>query len=109
MESTTHASAGHEQHATPSVYLKTYIFLVVMMGLTIAISRVQLGPFNNVAALSIAVAKATAVVLLFMQVKYSTRLTWVWAAVGFIWLSLMFGILGDYFTRAVLAASGWTK
>jgi len=48
-------------------------------------------------------------VLFFMQVKYSTKLTWVWASLGFIWLSLMFGILGDYATRAVLAAAGWSK
>ena len=78
-----------------------------MMCLTIAASRVQLGPFNNVVAMSIALAKAVAVVLFFMQVKYSTRLTWVWAALGFLWLFLLFGILGDYITRATLAAVGW--
>jgi len=109
MDSTTHHDAGHTQHATPATYLKTYTFLVVMMCLTIGISRIQLGAFNNVAAMSIALAKATAVVLFFMQVKYSTKLTWVWASLGFIWLSLMFGILGDYATRAVLAAAGWSK
>ncbi len=108
MESTSHSDTGHVQHATPAVYAKTYVFLVVMMLLTIAASRVALGPFNNVVALSIALAKATAVVLWFMQVRYSTKLTWLWASLGFIWLSLMFGILGDYVTRAVLAASGWT-
>jgi cytochrome c oxidase subunit 4 len=104
MESTTHSG-----HAGPPVYIRTYIFLVVMMLLTIGISRIQLGPLNNVAAMTIALAKATAVVLFFMQVRYSTKLTWVWASLGFVWLSLMFGILGDYLTRAVLAASGWNK
>ena len=109
MESTTHAHTGHTQHATPATYLKTYVFLVVMMGLTIAASRVQLGPLNNVVAMTIALLKATAVVLWFMQVRYSTKLTWVWASLGFIWLFLLFGIMGDYITRAVLAASGWAK
>ena len=109
MEPTTHSDTAHSGHATPAVYLKTYIFLVVMMAATIGISRIQLGAFNNVAAMTIALAKATAVVLFFMQVRYSTRLTWVWASLGFLWLFLMFGILGDYMTRAVLAASGWTK
>jgi len=109
MESTSHSDTSHAQHATPAIYLKTYIFLVVMMFLTVAASRVALGAFNNVAAMSIALAKATAVVLFFMQVRYSTKLTWLWASLGFIWLSLMFGILGDYVTRAVLAASGWSN
>src|SRR5438270_876989 len=109
MDTTSHSHAGHAQHATPAVYRWTYLFLVVMMAATIAASRVPLGPFNNVVAMGIALMKATAVVLLFMQVWYSTKLTWVWAALGFLWLSLLFGILGDYITRAVLAASGWSK
>src|SRR5476651_219687 len=109
MESTTHSEPGHSGHATPIVYILTYTFLMVMMGLTILISKFPLGPLNNVAAMSIALLKATAVVLFFMQVRYGTKLTWVWASLGFVWLSLLFGILGDYLTRAVLAASGWTK
>jgi cytochrome c oxidase subunit IV len=110
MESTTHSGAVHAVHyGTPSLNIKTYVFLMVMMFLTIAVSRVQLGPLNNIAAMTIALAKATAVVLFFMQVKYSTKLTWVWASLGFLWLSLMFGILGDYVTRTVLAAAGWDK
>ena len=109
MESTPHSEPGHVQHGTPSLYLKTYGFLLFMMVLTIGISRVPLGPLNNVFAMTIALAKATAVVLLFMQVLYSTRLTWVWASLGFIWLLLLFGIMGDYFTRAIIAVSGWSK
>ena len=109
MASMSHTEHSHAQHATPVTYGVTYLFLIVMMALTIAASRFPLGPFNNVVAMGIAVAKATAVVLWFMQVKYSTKLTWVWASLGFIWLTLMFGILADYITRAVLAASGWTK
>ena len=109
MESTEHSHSDHAVHATPAVYLRTYIFLVIMMALTIGISKIQLGPLNNVAAMTIALFKATAVVLFFMQVRYSTKLTWVWASLGFLWLLIMFGILGDYVTRAVLAASGWNR
>jgi cytochrome c oxidase subunit 4 len=109
MDSTVHHDSGNAQHATPATYGKTYAFLMTMMFLTVAISRFQLGVFNNFFAMGIALAKATAVVLFFMQVKYSTKLTWVWAGLGFVWLFLLFGILGDYMTRAVLAAAGWTK
>ena len=109
MDSTTHSEPSHAQHATPIVYLRTYIFLVAMMCLTIAISKFNFGQLNNVFAMTIALAKATAVVLFFMQVKYSTKLTWVWASLGFIWLFLLFGITADYMTRAALAAAGWVK
>lgn len=107
MESTTHSETGHVGHATPLVYAATYASLVVLMILTIVISKIQLGPLNNVAAMAIALTKATLVVLFFMQVRYGTKLTWVWASLGFLWLTLLFGILGDYLTRAVLAAAGW--
>src|SRR5947209_16740287 len=105
MESTSHSDAGHAQHATPAVYGITYLWLVVLMFLTVAASRFYVPPFNNVIAMAIALTKATLVVLFFMQVRYGTKLTWVWASLGFIWLSLLFGILGDYITRTVLAAT----
>ena len=47
MESTKHSGAGHVGHATPLVYGLTYIFLMVMMGLTKA-RRDQL--FNGMGA-----------------------------------------------------------
>ncbi|HLJ54312.1 MAG TPA: cytochrome C oxidase subunit IV family protein [Chthonomonadaceae bacterium] len=108
MDSASHTDTGHASHATIPVYIATYVALMILMGATYLISRFYLGPFNNVAAMGIAVLKATLVVLFFMQVRYGTRLTWVWAALGFIWLSLIFGILGDYLTRAWLAATGWS-
>jgi cytochrome c oxidase subunit IV len=107
MESTAHPETGHTKHATRKTYIFTYVALVVLMFLTVFISRFYLGPLNNIAAMGIALTKATLVVLFFMQVYFGTKLTWVWAALGFIWLSLLFGILGDYVTRLVLAASGW--
>jgi len=50
-------------------------------------------------ALLIAVIKAILVVLFFMQVKYSSRLTWLWAGLGFVWVLLMSGIVVDYLSR----------
>jgi cytochrome c oxidase subunit IV len=105
----THDQA-HEHHVTPvSVYLKTFGALVVFMILTIAVSRWDLGALNNVVAMVIAVTKATLVVLFFMGVKYNTRLTWLWAGLGFVWFLLLFGILSDYFTREWLPNPGWEQ
>ena len=51
--------------------------------------------------------KAVLVVLFFMQVKMGTRLTWVWAAIGFLWLIFLFGTLGDYVTRNWISVTGF--
>jgi cytochrome c oxidase subunit IV len=51
-------------------------------------------------ALSIAVLKATLVVLFFMHLKYGTRLTWVVAGAAVFWLGiLLLLILSDYAAR----------
>ena len=69
-----------------------------------AAAFVDMGPMNNVVMLTIAIIKATLVVLFFMHVRWSTRLTWVVAAAGFFWLLILFGItMGDYMTRGWIA------
>ncbi|HVG34903.1 MAG TPA: cytochrome C oxidase subunit IV family protein [Pyrinomonadaceae bacterium] len=55
---------------------------------------------NTVVALTIAVIKATLVVLYFMHVRYSSRLTWVIVIAGFFWMGIMFALtFSDYWTR----------
>lgn len=55
---------------------------------------------NTSVALVIAVTKAMLVILYFMHVRYSSRLTWVVIASGFLWLMIMIGLtLADYLTR----------
>lgn len=55
---------------------------------------------NTVVALTIAVIKATLVVLYFMHVRYGTRLTWVIVIAGFFWLAIMFALtMSDYLSR----------
>lgn len=83
---------------------KTYyvIFFALMAGtaLTVAAAFVNLHQFNIVVALLIAGAKASLVIFFFMHVKYSTRLTKLFVAIGFIWFFLMVGItMTDYLTR----------
>lgn len=83
---------------------KTYysIFAALMIGtaLTVGAAFVNLHNFNIVVALLIAGVKATLVILFFMHVKFSSKLTKLWVAIGFIWLGLMLAItLTDYFSR----------
>lgn len=101
--------ASHETHhiTQPIVYYRVYVLLVIFMLLTIGAAKINMGALNNLVAMAIATVKAVLVVLFFMQVKVGTRLTWLWAAIGFIWLIFLFGTLGDYLTRNWISVYGW--
>jgi cytochrome c oxidase subunit 4 len=88
-------------HVVPTrIYYLIFAILMICTALTVGIAFVDLGPFNVVAALTIAVFKATLVVLFFMHVKYSTRLTWAVVAGSVFWLGILLALtMGDYLTR----------
>ena len=74
---------------------------MVFTGLTVWVANFNLpGPLNAIVALTIAVFKATLVVLFFMHVRYRSRLTWVFIAAGLIWLIILIAFtLSDFLTR----------
>ncbi len=81
-------------------YYKIGIILFILMSMTIAVAYIDLGKFNIYIALTIAVIKALLVVMYFMHVKYNTKLTWIFAGAGFLWLIIMFALtMSDYVTR----------
>ena len=88
-------------HVAPiSLYLTIFGALIVGTILTVVVAKFDLGPFNNIVMLTVACAKALLVVLYFMHVRWSSRLTWVVAASGFLWLLIMFTLtMQDYMTR----------
>jgi cytochrome c oxidase subunit 4 len=93
-----------EHIVSPRVYYTIFGVLMLGTGLTIAASYADLDPLfhgaNTVVALTIAVVKATFVVLYFMHLRYSTRLTVVAALAGIFWLGIMFLFTAaDYRTR----------
>ena len=92
----------NEHHiVSPMIYLAIVGALLVFTGLTVWASYQEWGVFNPIAALGIAVIKATLVVLFFMHVKYSTKLTKLTVGAGlFTFLVLVGMTLADYFTRA---------
>jgi cytochrome c oxidase subunit 4 len=58
---------------------------------------------NAVIALTIAITKATFVVLYFMHVRYSSRLVWVVVTSALFWMAIMFALtFADYWTRGWL-------
>jgi cytochrome c oxidase subunit 4 len=82
-----------EEHVVaPSVYLGVYALLITFTALTVAAAYVDMGTANAVIMLVIAAIKATAVVFWFMHLRWGTRLTWVVATSGLLWLMLLIGI-----------------
>jgi cytochrome c oxidase subunit 4 len=91
-------STGHV--APKSLYYTIFAALMIGTILTVVVAFYDLGYLNNVVMLAIACAKALLVVLFFMHVRWSTRLTWVVAGSGFFWLLILFSItMSDYLSR----------
>jgi len=89
------------------VYVLVFLALLVLTAVTTTVAFFDLGGgTNNAIALTIAVGKALLVILYFMHVRYSDRLTWVFAAAGFFWLLILIGgIMDDVLTRPSLPPS----
>jgi cytochrome c oxidase subunit 4 len=86
-----------------NLYYGIFAALIVLTGITVWVSGLDLGPLNTPVALLIAVTKATLVVLYFMHVRYSTRLTWVVVLSGVFWLGILFVLtMSDYLSRTWL-------
>ena len=84
----------------PRSYVTVWLALLLLLALTWGVAELNLGRFNAVAAMSIAVVKMLLVLLFFMHLRSSAKLTWVFAAAGFLWLMFMISLtLGDYLTR----------
>ena len=63
-------------HVLPlRIYFLVFFSLLILTGTTVAVAFIDMGPLNNLVAMGIAGLKATLVVLFFMHVRYSTRLT----------------------------------
>ena len=89
-------------HVVPrKIYFAVAAALMVLLVLTYAAAQIDLGPFNIVVALAIALVKAGLVVTFFMEAKWSSKLVWLFAGAGLLWLFLLIGgILDDFLTRA---------
>ena len=81
-------------------YWKNCAGLMGLLALTWSIGYLNLGIFNLVVALAIAVAKMILIALFFMHLKGSSRLLHLAAMAGLLWLFLMLALtLADYFSR----------
>lgn len=96
------------EHVVSSrAYFGVFAVLMVLTALTTWVAFKDLGALNDVTMLVIAVLKATLVILIFMHVRYSGKLTALVVAGGFLWLIILLGLtLQDYLTRGWLGVPG---
>jgi len=97
-----------EHHIVPkSVYFLVFAALIALTWVTAIVSTIDLGPLNIYVALSIAIFKASLVILFFMHVKYGTRLTKMIILCGLYWLLLLLFIaMADLWTRGWMGVPG---
>jgi caa(3)-type oxidase subunit IV len=91
---------------SPKVYLGVYAALIAGFLLNLGLSQVDLGIFNLIIGLSLAFVQMVLVMFYFMHARYSPRLIWLFAVMGFYWLGV-FVVLGlnDYISRGWLGPS----
>ena len=62
------------------VYYRVCATLLALTLLTVGVAYVDLGPLEHRHRLGIAICKALLVMLFFMHLRYSSHLTWIFAA-----------------------------
>lgn len=95
-------------HVSPkSVYYSIFGALLVLTAITVGVAFINLGRLNFPVAISIAILKATLVVLFFMHAKYSSRLTKLVIGGAFFFLLCLFGLtMTDYLSRGWYVSPG---
>jgi cytochrome c oxidase subunit 4 len=97
-------------HKVVSIKTYTAVFaaLITLTITTVAVSKLELGEYNFICAMTIAVIKGLLVVMFFMDVRRSSSLTKLIAGAGFFWMAiLLVFILSDYLSRGWLPRPGW--
>ena len=89
-------------HIAPkSLYYTIFAALMIGTALTVWVAYIDLGAFNSIVAMAIAITKASLVILYFMHVKYSPKLTKLVVVASVFWLAIMLIMtMGDYLTRS---------
>ena len=88
-------------HVSPkSTYYLIFGTLMVATAVTVFVAFLNLGMLNFPVAISIAIVKATLVILFFMHAKYSSRLTKLIVGGAFFFLMILLGLtMTDYMSR----------
>ena len=90
------------------VYAAVFCALLALTVTTVGVSKLELGEYNFIAAMTIAVIKGTLVMMFFMDVRRATSMTKLFVGAGFFWLAiLLVFLLSDYLSRGWLLNLRW--
>jgi cytochrome c oxidase subunit 4 len=105
----------HQEHVDPlGAYIKVFVALMVLLLITVGAYFLkfdewwgpQWGFLNTTIALIIASIKTALVMLVFMHLRHATKLTWIIASAGFLWLCIMITFtFADYLSRSSMPES----
>ena len=92
--------SSHVHIPKVKILVAVWATLIVLTGTTAWVSYIELGEWNIIVALAIALIKASLVAWIFMGVRYSTNLTRLFCVAGLVWLCIMILItFSDYTSR----------
>jgi cytochrome c oxidase subunit 4 len=98
----------NHQVVSVKVYAAVFGALLALTITTVTLSKLDLGEYNFIAAMTIAVIKATLVVMFFMDVRHASSMTKLFVGAGLFWLAIMLVfLLSDYLSRGWLPGLRW--
>lgn len=81
--------------------VRTYLALLALLAISVGLRLFHLGFLGSVLLLVIAGIEAVVVLLFFMRVQASSKLIWLFAGGGFLWLGiLLVFVITDYISRS---------
>lgn len=81
-----------------------FAILMALLVITVAVSALDLGALEIPIALTIAFIKAILIMLYFMHLKFSSKLTWLFAGSGTLWLVILIAFsMSDFLSRGWLS------
>ena len=100
-ESEEHPGAAVHHAPSPKTYYLIFGVLIALTILTVGAAYVTMPAWlHTPVALAIAAVKGTLVLLFFMHLWHSPRLTWLVAYGSLLWLAIMLALtFSDYLTR----------
>jgi len=85
---------------TKKSFVLVWLALVIMHFMILGSAYLDLKWFNTPFVVVLALVQMVLVLLYFMEVRYSARLVWIFAAAGFFWLSFQWALtMSDYLAR----------
>jgi cytochrome c oxidase subunit 4 len=90
-------------------YVRTWVGLMILLGLTFASSYLPMGAWNTVANTGISCAKALLIALFFMHLRNAGALLRIVALAGLLWLTLLFGLSWTDFGTRTLSPAPWSS